>query len=146
MIFKQFAVNFFIVTALSSSSWVYRGKFGRAVSAQEHEHIRIHLSKEESSSVLEDGHVTSSPRTYKYASRTSSSNVVANPTMAAIPDTTNGTDMDPVLSSLGATKNASRTASLDMVADTTMADIPDTAHGYGRGFHGGCFIVVCHQE
>ena len=55
MIFKQFAVNFFIVTALSSSSWVYRGKFGRAVSAQEHEHVRIHLSKEEASSILEDG-------------------------------------------------------------------------------------------
>ena len=54
MIFKQFAVNFFIVTALSSSSWVYRGKFGRAVSAQEHEHVQIHLSKEEASSVLVD--------------------------------------------------------------------------------------------
>lgn len=55
MIFKQFAVNFFIVTALSSSSWGHRGKFGRAVSAQEHEHVRINLSKEEASSVLEDG-------------------------------------------------------------------------------------------
>ena len=129
MIFTQFAVNFFVVTALSFSSWGNRGKFGRAVSAQEHEHIRIHLSKEEASSVLEDGHVTSSPRTYKYASRTSSSNVVADTTMAAIPDTTNGTDMDPVLSSLGATKNASRTSSSNVVADTTMAAIPDTTNG-----------------
>ena len=57
MIFTQFAVNFFIITALSSSLWGNDGggKFGRAVSAQEHEHVRIHLSKEEASSVLMHG-------------------------------------------------------------------------------------------
>ena len=49
MIFTQFAVNAFVIIALSSPSW------GRAVSAQEPERARIYSSKEEASSVLEDG-------------------------------------------------------------------------------------------
>ena len=49
MIFTQFAVNAFVIIALSSPSW------GRAVSTQEPERARIYSSKEEASSVLEDG-------------------------------------------------------------------------------------------
>ena len=56
MIFAQFAVNFFVIVALSSSSWGNRAKFGCAVSAQKHEeHARIDVSKEEESFISEDG-------------------------------------------------------------------------------------------
>ena len=56
MIFTQFAVNFFVIIALSSSSWGNRANFGCAVSAQIHEEdARIYLSKDEESFVSEDG-------------------------------------------------------------------------------------------
>ena len=133
MIFTQFAVNFFVVTALSFSSWGNRGKFGRAVSAQEHEHIRIHLSKEEASSVLEDGHVTSSPRTYKHALRTSSSDMVADSTMAA--SSSHATKNDPSLTATGISSSIRGTDSVASIRTVPSTTKKDTVADSSRTIH-----------